>query len=156
MRKIALRFGVVAAAGVAATFVAAAPASADSCLSADGTGVCLGTGTLTVGGQTLLSPIDVGGQTVTAPASPTTVCLLVTCINQGDPIASVTVPYLATTPGVSVPTETVPASIPDIFFNQCQFGWTRGGLSQIEQGNGVSYAVNSAEWIAFSPFCPLQ
>jgi hypothetical protein len=105
----------------AGSTVAAQSASADSCLSADQTGVCFvgQTTTLvpsvTVGGPVTVPSVTVGGDLTGGPIpvnSPTQICYLLGCIQAGQTLATVpdvSVPPV-TTPSdtVPVPTETTP------------------------------------------------
>lgn len=98
----------------AVSTVAAQSASADACLSADQTGVCFVSQptqvvpSVTVGGPVTTPSVTVGGDLTGGPIavnSPTQICYLLGCIQQGQTLA--TVPDVSV-PSVTVPTETVP------------------------------------------------
>jgi len=94
--------------------VAAPSASADACLSADQTGVCFVSQpttivpSVTVGGPVTTPGVTVGGDVTGGPIainSPTQICYLLGCIENGQTLA--TVPDVSA-PVVPVPSETVP------------------------------------------------
>jgi len=144
LRALRLPSALVVTGGVLASMFVTGTAHADSCLTVDATGACLGTGptvpSVTVGGPTTVGGGSTPGATVPAPTS---VCLLVTCVAKGDPL--VTVPSVAV-PSVTVPvpqettpTVTVPVGSPTVetYLYTCTLPYVRGATGVTTFGNAV-------------------
>lgn len=154
MRRFVARLTVLAIMGTGVGLAAAVPASA-SCLTVDGTGYCGDPRTVTVGGE-VLGPQTVGGTSVPV-TSPTTVCLLVTCFDKGQPIATVPVPA-ETTPDVSVPSESVPLPIGGhggVVVNECISSNSQDAVAAAKDGQVTTVAFTLLFGVGFCALGPV-